>query len=88
MAEVEAGLKNAIPLLPVLIEGATMPTHTELPKKIADFSYRSAIVIDSGWNFDKDMDKVIAGIDKILDEPQAATKTAPEELLKQPGSTV
>ena len=77
MAEVEAGLKNAIPLLPVLVEGATMPARRELPKKIADFSYRSAMTVDSGWNFDNDMDKVIAGIDKILGGPQAATKIAP-----------
>jgi hypothetical protein len=71
IAEVEAGLKNAMPLLPVLVEGATMPTRREIPKKIADLSYRSAIGVDSGWNFDRDMDKVIAGIDKILAEPQA-----------------
>ena len=87
IAEVDAGLKNAIPLLPVLVEGATMPTRGELPKKIVDFSYRSAIAVDSGWNFDKDMDKVIAAIDRILAEPQASTEIASEELLKQSGST-
>jgi hypothetical protein len=87
IAEVDAGLKNAIPLLPVLVEGATMPERRELPKKIADLSYRSAIAVDSGWNFDKDMDKVIAGIDKILAETQASTKIASEELLRQSGST-
>ncbi len=85
IAEVEAGLKNGMPLLPVLVEGAIMPTRRELPHKIADLSYRSAIAVDSGWQFDKDMDKVIAGIDKILGEPQAGTKIGPEELLKQPG---
>jgi hypothetical protein len=85
IAEVEAGLKNGIPLLPVLVERATMPARRELPNKIADFSYRSAIAVDSGWEFDKDMDKVIAGIDKILGEPQAGTKIGPEELLKQSG---
>jgi hypothetical protein len=66
IAEVEAGLKNGIALLPVLVEGATMPTRRELPKKIAEFVYRSATHVDSGWNFDADMNKLIAEIDKIL----------------------
>jgi hypothetical protein len=82
IAEVEAGLKNGIPLLPVLVEGATMPTRRELPNKIVEFSYRNAIAVDSGWGFDNDMSKVIAGLDKILGESQAGTKTAPEEVLQ------
>ena len=83
MAEVEAGLKNGIPLFPVLVEGAAMPTRRELPNKIVDFSYRSAMAVDSGWGFDSDMNKVIAAIDNILSESHAGDKTVPEELLQK-----
>jgi hypothetical protein len=83
IAEVEAGLKNGLPLLPILAEGATMPTRRELPRRIADFSYRSATAVDGGWKFDSDMNKVIAAIDKILNESQAGAKAAPEELVQK-----
>ncbi len=38
--EIEAALKRNIPVTPVLVQGAKMPTAEELPEDIRDFAYR------------------------------------------------
>jgi len=65
-AEVEVGLKHRIPLIPVLVEGAAMPARHQVPKGISEFVDRSAARVESGLNFESDMDRLIAGIDKLL----------------------
>lgn len=39
--EIEAALKRNIPVLPVLVQGAQMPSVDELPEGIKDFAYRN-----------------------------------------------
>jgi len=44
--EVEAALARAIPVVPVLVQGAAMPRAEELPSSLATFATRQAFVID------------------------------------------
>jgi hypothetical protein len=51
--EIEAGLKRGIRVLPVLVQGATLPRAEDLPKSIAPLSRRQAHELsDSRWQFD------------------------------------
>jgi hypothetical protein len=52
--EVAAALANGLPIIPVLVNGASMPTANELPDDLKDFSYRNALAIDRGRNFHRD----------------------------------
>lgn len=51
--EIEAALRREIPIIPVRVQGAPMPSEDELPPSIADFTgFQSAEVTDSRWTFD------------------------------------
>jgi hypothetical protein len=67
LVEVETALASSIPIIPVLLEGASMPGPAQLPKSIRDIGYRAATEVRSGLDFDSHMARLTAGIDKILD---------------------
>ena len=46
--ELETALKRNITVLPVLLDGTSMPDPADLPEGIRDFAYRNAIEVDSG----------------------------------------
>jgi hypothetical protein len=51
--EIEAALKRKVPVVPVLVDGATMPDESELPKSIADLAYRNAVELShTRWRHD------------------------------------
>jgi hypothetical protein len=51
--EIEVALRRDIPIIPVRIQGARMPSEDELPPSIADLiGFQSAEVTDSRWDFD------------------------------------
>lgn len=64
--EIEATLEGRIALVPVLIDGATMPTAEELPESIAALSYRNAVALSTGRDFDQHVRRLIAAIDGLL----------------------
>ena len=64
--EVETALKRGVPILPVLVNGARMPTSEELPDTIADFAFRNAAEVDTGRDFHNHMDRVIRAVESIL----------------------
>jgi hypothetical protein len=66
-AEIETALSSRIRIIPVLIDGARLPAVSSIPESIREFAYRNASNIDSGRNFDVDINRLIDAID-----PQAA----------------
>jgi len=65
-AELETAIKGKVPVIPVLVDHAVMPTASELPDKIKDFSYHNAVTVDAGEDFHVHMDRLIRNMDKIL----------------------
>jgi TIR domain len=62
--EIETALRRDIPIIPVRVQGAPMPSEDELPPSIADLtSFQSAEVADSRWAFD--MGLLIQAIDDL-----------------------
>jgi hypothetical protein len=51
--EIEAALTRDIPVVPVLVQGAQMPTAEELPETLDDFAHRNAVELsDARWDYD------------------------------------
>ena len=63
--EVELAIANGVPLLPLLIGGATMPDGEQLPTSLRDLSRANATVVRAGRDFHKDIDQVIGLIDEL-----------------------
>lgn len=64
--EIEATLEGGIALVPVLVDGAAMPPAEELPASIAPLSYRNAVALSTGRDFDQHVNRLIAAIDALL----------------------
>jgi regulator of protease activity HflC (stomatin/prohibitin superfamily) len=60
--EIEAGLRRKVPIVPVCVQGARMPTEDELPSSIADLAgFQSTEVTDSRWDFD--VERLLQAVD-------------------------
>jgi hypothetical protein len=69
--ELETALQRNIPIIPVLVGGATMPKSTELPDSLREFSFRNAANVDSGRNFDTDVERLMRSLDRLLESSRA-----------------
>ena len=64
--ELEGAIERKIPVIPVLIDGARMPSEAELPDSLKEFSYFNAAPVDSGRDFRSHMDRLIRALDGML----------------------
>jgi cytochrome c-type biogenesis protein CcmH/NrfF len=63
--EIKAALKRDIPIIPVLLQRAPMPSEDELPPSIADLAgFQSAEITDTRWDFD--VGQLIRAIDDLI----------------------
>jgi hypothetical protein len=60
--EVESALRRNIPVIPLLVRGASMPQEEELPPSLSKLAYRNAIPIRADPDFHRDMDRLIEAI--------------------------
>ena len=65
--EISAALLRNIHVIPVLVNGTSMPGEEELPEPLRALAKRNAIEV-SNSRFDSDTDTLIAAISKTLDE--------------------
>jgi hypothetical protein len=61
--EVDAALNRDVRVVPVLVEGAAMPTPDELPESLAPLSFRHAVAL--GSNFHSDVSDLITRLEKV-----------------------
>jgi hypothetical protein len=64
--EIEAALQRKIPVVPVLVRGASVPEENQLPPSLTGLTYRNGIKIRSDPDFHRDMDRLIAGMEAHL----------------------
>jgi hypothetical protein len=63
--EIEVGLRREIPIIPVCVQGARMPSEGELPSSIADLTgFQNAEITDSRWDFD--ITRLLQAIDDLI----------------------
>ena len=60
--EVQAALQRDIPIIPVFIDGATMPTAEELPKELQELVYLNGLPVRSGADAANDIAKLIVAV--------------------------
>lgn len=76
--EVEAALQREVLLVPILVDGATMPRADELPPSIAPMVRRQALEL-SPHRFKSDTERLLDVIERSLDDLQvAAAEESPE----------
>jgi predicted ATPase len=85
--EIEAAFAAGIPLYPVLIDGARMPSERELPSTLSRFAYVNAVPLDAGRDFDYDMNRLIATLDVLLG-PKAPPLLATADAHEPPSSNL
>lgn len=64
--EMEAALKRDIPVVPVLVQGSSMPSPEDLPEVLQSLAYRNGIPVRPDPDFHQDMDRLIKGIEGYL----------------------
>jgi formylglycine-generating enzyme required for sulfatase activity len=57
--EIESALKWQIPVIPVLVRGASIPDPDRLPSSLQELSDRNGIVVHHDPDFHRDMDRLI-----------------------------
>ena len=77
--EVEAALRNRMPVVPLLVEGGAMPKADQLPDSLSELVYRNGLVIDSGRDFDQHIERLIRNLEPVLVQRAEAARHAEEE---------
>ena len=75
--EISTALARDIPVIPVLLDGMTMPSGETLPTSLKSLSRRNAIEI-SNTRFNFDVERLITTVRKILDKAEAKRKADEE----------
>jgi hypothetical protein len=64
--EIRTALAFKIPILPVLLDGASMPKASQVPADLADFTAINAAPLSSGSGFEHDAEAILRSIDELL----------------------
>jgi uncharacterized membrane protein YeaQ/YmgE (transglycosylase-associated protein family) len=60
--EIESALARNIPVIPLLVRGASMPSEEELPTGLKKLAFRNGTQIRSDPDFHRDMDRLISAL--------------------------
>ena len=60
--EIEGSLARAIPVIPVLVDGATLPKTADLPPGLQALSFRQATLVRVDPDFHHDMDRLLEAL--------------------------
>lgn len=64
--EIESALERGIPVIPLLVRGAQMPTEQHLPPGLRKLVYRNGIPVRPDPDFHNDMNRLIAALEKYI----------------------
>ena len=77
--EVETALERSIPIVPLLIDGAALPSRDQLPESLWPLLRRNALPVDSGRDFHAQLSRLVRDLRLQLDPEAARTEvTAPD----------
>jgi hypothetical protein len=71
--EIETALNHGIPLIPVVVGGATMPKDSALPDSLQKLPFLNAAEVDDGRDFHQHVDRLIRAMDRLLTESKLAS---------------
>lgn len=61
--EIESALERSIVVIPVLVQGARMPTDSDLPRSLHSLTYRNSIAVRPDPDFHQDVARLIKSIE-------------------------
>ena len=64
--EIEVALQRKIPLIPLLVDNAAMPSHEQLPETIQPFAFHNGLPIRGNPDFRQDMKRLIQAVEPYL----------------------
>jgi len=68
--EIEGALKRNIPLIPVLVRGAELPSSKDLPVSLQSLAYRNAIQVRPDPDFKNDVGRLVRALEHVVkDDP-------------------
>lgn len=91
--EVESALERGIPVVPLLIDGASLPGRDQLPESLWPLLRRNALPVDSGRDFHAQLSRLVRDL-RLQLEPEAvqpaamAADPAPLSTVKYPAQPV
>ena len=70
--EIEIALRRGIPVVPLLVRGAGIPSPEQLPESLQELAFRQGVQIRPNPDFHTDMDRLIRSLEKlsVSREPQ------------------
>ena len=68
--EIEAAIERDIPIVPLLVNNATMPTAEDLPPSLRPLAYRNGMPVRPDPDFRRDMERLIAALSKMTAVPK------------------
>jgi hypothetical protein len=69
--EIESALSLGIPIVPVLVGRALMPSETDLPGALKELAFKNAAEARSGPTFHDNVDRLIRGLEDLVTDKQA-----------------
>ena len=72
--EVETALERSIPVVPLLIDGASLPTRDQLPESLWPLLRRNALPVDSGRDFHAQLSRLVRDLRHHIDPAAADTE--------------
>jgi alpha-glucoside transport system substrate-binding protein len=73
--ELARALERDVPVIPVLVDGAEMPDHDQLPDDIADLVFRGSVEL-AHQRFDRDVAFLVERIERFFDAQRQAEEEA------------
>ena len=71
--EIESALKRNIPVIPVLVEGQSMPTDKDLPDSLKELAFRNATKVRPDPDFIHDMNRLFIQLDQFIKASRKGT---------------
>ena len=81
--EVEAALAKNIPVIPVLIDNASLPAPASLPEGLRNLVFRQAAPVDNGRDFNPHMARLIKAMDQLLSRSKPAPPPVAPKVARQ-----
>ena len=75
--EVETALERGIPVVPLLIDGASLPTRDQLPESLWPLLRRNALPVDSGRDFHAQLTRLVRDLHLQVDPTGSKTNPVP-----------
>ena len=81
--EVAEALRSGVPLIPVLIEDAPLPSRASLPEELWPMLDLNVAVVRSGADFHRDANRVIAGLHQAVSAAREASERDRQRLVRE-----